>query len=135
MEGPNAMSDTRVYVENTDKVWTTKYNHQKRPDPQYRTKNVIPKDKLITKQNRTFTTDTSQANLNAHIVKQTREKATQGRATPKSTDSEDGSELAQTQFKVANGELAPLSQKAKKSANANASDGQPVKKTVYYAKQ
>jgi len=68
MQNPNSQIDTKEYVENTDKIWTTKYNHQKRPDPQSRTKYVIPRDRLVARRGRQFTTDTSIANLNSQLA-------------------------------------------------------------------
>lgn len=88
MQNPNSQIDTKEYVENTDKVWTTKYNHQKRPDPQSRTRYVIPRDKLVVRRGRQFTTDTSLANLNSQLVIQEESKQssnTEFQTTPPKT--------------------------------------------------
>jgi len=45
------------YVEATEKPWTSKYNHQKRPDIDARLMKVLPRDRLTTKRGSTFTTD------------------------------------------------------------------------------
>lgn len=54
------MSSNGYYIENTDKPWRSTANKQSRPDPTARAKNVIPRDRLVTKKGRYFTTDTSQ---------------------------------------------------------------------------
>ena len=44
-------------VENTDKLWTTKYDKQKRVDQDSRTKNVMPYARLVKKGSKPFTTE------------------------------------------------------------------------------
>lgn len=62
-------------VENKQKKWTSTYAHQKRPDTSERLKHVIPKDKLVVKRGRLFTTDTSQKQLTKEIDDQDERKA------------------------------------------------------------
>ena len=47
------------YVEITGQQWRSTYSHQRRPDPQLRTKSVLPMNRLASKTSRYFTTDTS----------------------------------------------------------------------------
>ena len=58
------------YVEITHKPWRSTYAHQKRPDVTGRTAKLIPRDRLVTKKGRYFTTNTSQQQLVAEIDEQ-----------------------------------------------------------------
>lgn len=58
------------YVEVKGEDWRSSYNHQRRPDPTLRSRNVIPREKLAVKGNRYFTTDTSTTTLDTQIKDQ-----------------------------------------------------------------
>ncbi len=68
-------TDEFEIVENKDKKWTSTYSHQKRPDTSERLKHVIPKDRLVVKRGRIFSTDTSQQKLTKEIDEQDRREA------------------------------------------------------------
>lgn len=68
-------NDEFEVVENKDKKWTSTYAHQKRPDTTERLKRVIPKDRLVVKRGRIFTTDTSQKQLEKEITDQDHREA------------------------------------------------------------
>jgi hypothetical protein len=72
------MSDDEQFelVENTDRKWNSTYSHQKVPDPTSRVKDYIPKDKLVEKRGRFFSTDTSQQKFHKAIDDQDQRDAT-----------------------------------------------------------
>lgn len=74
--------DEYEYVENTDKPWRSSYSHQRRPDVMARTKNAIPRDRLVTKKGRYFTTDTRQQQLVDEIDKQDERKGIRATLDP-----------------------------------------------------
>lgn len=55
------MSGGRFVEIDQSKAWTSKADKQRRPDQDSRLKSVIPRDRLVVKRGRTFTTDTSSA--------------------------------------------------------------------------
>ena len=52
-------------------MWRTSFNKQQRPDPQSRTKQVLPMRRLVQKKGRYFTTDTSDRQLKGELSEQT----------------------------------------------------------------
>lgn len=53
------MSQGSEYVEIKQKPWTSKYNHQKRPDIDQRVSKILPRDRLVRKTRNYFTTETN----------------------------------------------------------------------------
>jgi len=76
------MADQYEYVENTDKPWRSSYSHQRRPDVTARAAKMIPRDRLVTKKGRYFTTNTSQQKLEDEIDLQDERKEAQVFPTP-----------------------------------------------------
>lgn len=62
---------SEYYVEQPEKMWRSSFNKQQHPDPQSRTKNVIPRNRLVQKKGRYFTTDTSDKQRQSEIQQQT----------------------------------------------------------------
>lgn len=62
------MADDGFFEAVEGKLWSSSYNQQKRPDGS-RVTAVIPKGRLITKQARYFTTDTSTKQLQKNLGK------------------------------------------------------------------
>ncbi len=59
MNNPHKDLEDIEYIENTDKSWTTAYNHQKRPDQDLRLREVVPYNRIANKGSKAFTTDIS----------------------------------------------------------------------------
>lgn len=62
------MTDEGFFEPVDGKLWSSSFNPQKRPD-ETRTAAVIPKDRLITKKGRYFTTDSSSSQLKKSFTK------------------------------------------------------------------
>lgn len=66
-EHKTAEMDGGEYVEVKGEAWRSTYNHQRRPDPTLRTRNVLPTNRLTVKTSRYFTTDKSTKQLDSVI--------------------------------------------------------------------
>ncbi len=62
------MTDEGFFEPVEGKLWSSTFNHQKRTDTS-RVGAVIPKDRLVIKKGRYFTTDTSSAQLQKNLTK------------------------------------------------------------------
>jgi len=94
------MEDGYYEEEIVESGWRTSFNKQSIPDPQARTKKVLPHARLVQKKGRFFTTDTSSSQRSAELADQTLKK--QQLKTPKKFKSDSSAATKKQAFSPKN---------------------------------